>query len=727
MTKRRCEHGVCNQGKCVCDKCWTGKFCEVSVLDNTRFTSDSFEITVAPGSVGIPNKIIGQLTLQNIRTDQIWECGEFYFLLEGVQHDKFPIYVENSTGFIRFNRFNNFNWPKKIYHEIHTTVKLYTSPGKEIDSSQIIVSWNYFTRNEQEKPMTFQNNNFHLERSKRSVNSSNLRLLVNRSDAATNSLCPTEIIALSVQLGLPSGTDSITVELFGPTRSSIVYGFVEFIDISFIGTRISNTDFDINVQNTTVATDYEYKNIYTAVNLSSITVIDIPNIVEDYSLTLRFAVGLWPNNSIIDGMQFMCNCKVSQGTSVVNRTTTITSRQTCTVSQPELTILSNFPSIIPGDILLFQAEVYFTFGTGNYTFSAYIVGQSSTVGNFEVILGNGMNYAEGSEKKQYEDVAAPTYIITRQIDVQIEGLRNKNARATYLSKSDRSVKLNAYIQAKTLSPTRAIIGFRFRYSQAGAIFREIPIPVIADYRNFINVPNPTFNFSLTSGPASVETFAEIISTLILPPLSKQIYAVELSFDNVILGEFCYSTILSVGTGIINRSAGMRLYTDFVFQKITLLRKMAVISLGVMENPTTNSTDYYVIFKTIVRPRLDLAFPTISETQIHARVFITDIPQERKSISFSIVDEPVLPITASNSPKVNFYKIEPAQSEPMDAYYGIMVAEISWVENVTYRPVQLLLTVVGSTTKVVEQRFIMFGRSLITIVPNITNMSTVKQV
>lgn len=115
-----------------------------------------------------------------------------------------------------------------------------------------------------------------------------------------------------------------------------------------------------------------FQNTYTAVDLSSVTVIDIPNVVENYSLTLRFAVGLWSNNSIVDGMQFICNCKVSDGISVVTSTTTITSRKLCTVFQPELNMLSNFPYIVPGDILLFQAEAYFTFETGNYTVNSVL-------------------------------------------------------------------------------------------------------------------------------------------------------------------------------------------------------------------------------------------------------------------------------------------------------------------------------------------------------------------
>ncbi|KAH8871348.1 hypothetical protein KSF78_0006192 [Schistosoma japonicum] len=329
-----------------------------------------------------------------------------------------------------------------------------------------------------------------------------------------------------------------------------------------------------------------------------------------------------------------------------------------------------------------------------------------------------MSYADGYGKREYEDEIIATGVLTKQIDVKINGLRNKNARATYLSKSNRSVKLNAHIQATTFASTRSIVGFRLRYSPADNIFEEIQIPVIADYTSFKNVSNLTFNFSVTPDAAEVEKFTEVFFTLNLPPLSKQIYAVEVGYDNVSLGELCHSTVTKVGSGIKNRIIGMRLHTDFVIQNVIIFRRMAVVNLGVLENPTTSSTNYFIEFKMILRPSVNQAYPTVSMTKINARVFITSMPTKLQTITFSIINNPIPPITVTNSPQVNFYKIEPAQSEPMDTYNAIMYAEITWVEKVIYSPVNITLKVVGSDTKVTEQRFISVGRSLVTVIPSI---------
>lgn len=83
-----------------------------------------------------------------------------------------------------------------------------------------------------------------------------------------------------------------------------------------------------------------------------------------------------------------------------------------------------------------------------------------------------------------------------------------------------------------------------------------PIILLFDSLLCPQASNPTFNFSGISNPAKVETFAEVFFSLRLPPLSKQIYAVEVGFDNVSLGEFCYSTITEVGKGITNRITGV---------------------------------------------------------------------------------------------------------------------------------------------------------------------------
>ncbi|CAH8582790.1 unnamed protein product [Heterobilharzia americana] len=133
---------------------------------------------------------------------------------------------------------------------------------------------------------------------------------------------------------------------------------------------------------------------------------------------------------------------------------------------------------------------------------------------------------------------------------------NKNARVPSLPKSNRTVKLVAYIQATTFASTRAIIGFRINYSSASPIFKEIEVPIIADYRDFKNIWNPSFNFSLVSKATEVEKFFEVEFILTAPPASRQLYAVELGIGRVILGEICHCSITKVGTGINTRIPGV---------------------------------------------------------------------------------------------------------------------------------------------------------------------------
>ncbi|KAH8871347.1 hypothetical protein KSF78_0006191 [Schistosoma japonicum] len=264
MIEKRCNHGVCNQGKCLCDNCWQGEFCEISVSNNIRFTSNIFKFTVTQRDIGIPNIIIGRLTFRHLGNVQFKECEQVYFKLESVHNESLPIYVENSTGFVRLSSLSNYNWSRILYQKIYMTVKLFDSYNKEIDTSQILIFWKYFTTNDQiddfQKNAILTNSNLHLERFRRSVNPiTSMQILVTRSDAANNPLCPTEIIALSVQLGVPAGTTTITVEVFAPTKDSIFYGFVEFIDISYIGVRISPRNFAISIRNTSLENVYEYK------------------------------------------------------------------------------------------------------------------------------------------------------------------------------------------------------------------------------------------------------------------------------------------------------------------------------------------------------------------------------------------------------------------------------------------------------------------------------------
>ncbi|CAH8554806.1 unnamed protein product [Heterobilharzia americana] len=240
--------------------------------------------------------------------------------------------------------------------------------------------------------------------------------------------------------------------------------------------------------------------------------------------------------------------------------------------------------------------------------------------------------------------------------------------------------------------------------------------------------NPSFNFSLVSKATEVEKFFEVEFILTAPPASRQLYAVELGIGRVILGEICHCSITKVGTGINTRIPGMRLHTEYGLQKLTMLRTFATVHIGVLENPTTNNNnDYYIIFKVVVKARTDPAYPKFTATQMDTRLLIMKTPQEQRSVTFSIIDAAISPITALTSPVISLFKSEPPQSEPMVTYYTILHAEILWTEQVVYSPIRILLTIEGSASRVMEQKFVSIGRSLVTVVPINANMSIINNV
>ncbi|CAH8582775.1 unnamed protein product [Heterobilharzia americana] len=90
---------------------------------------------------------------------------------------------------------------------------------------------------------------------------------------------------------------------------------------------------------------------------------------------------------------------------------------------------------------------------------------------------------------------------------------------------------------------------------------------------------------------------------------------------------------------------MRLHTEYGLQKLTMLRTFATVHIGVLENPTTNNNnDYYIIFKVVVKARTDPAYPKFTATQMDTRLLIMKTPQEQRSVTFSIIDAAISPIT-----------------------------------------------------------------------------------
>nr|CAH8853124.1 unnamed protein product [Trichobilharzia regenti] len=709
---KKCQRGLCNQMKCVCEKCWKGEYCDISVIENIRFSKKVFEFHVLRNVTETPNEILGHLTLNGKTIDEVNECGgQIYFVLEEKTDSIFsPFYVENSTGFIRSNGLKNY-WINHSSSNLSINVKVFITPDKEMDTSQVIVFWN-------SSPSTVY---------KRSANPVGNDLRITTSYSKTTAWCIGEFIILTVQLGLPSGTTSISVKMSAPTYNSAFYGFTEFTGISNIGARILNRNFTINVMNVTGNSIYDRKTVATTVSLSDLMVDDIPNYTEDYTLTLQFIVGLWPNSSTIQGKLITTQCDVYRDNLTQTNVTTNTVGSACPVSSPDITILSNIAYIVPGDIVLFEAEVLLVSEMGNYMFSVYTIGQSATISNFNITLKNGMSYTQGPGTRQYKDGVLKKCVLAKQIDIDVIGLKSLYAMALSLPKSDRSVRLVAYIQTTSFASTRAILGFRMRHSVTSVLFQEIQVPIIADYRNFKTVLQPSMDLSMQPNVVEVEKFAEIQVAINIPPTSKQLYAFEVSLTRAILGEICYASVVEVGSGITTRIPGMRLHVEYEMQKLTILRTLATVHIGVLENPTNSSQDYYIVFKIVVKARSDPAYPTVTETQMDTRYLIMGSSQRQDSIIFSIINTAIPPITAVDSPQINIYRSEPPQTEPMDTYQAIVNAEISWSEQVIYSPIKFSFSITGSSSTVLEQKFISIGRSLVTLVPINANMSIVNNI
>ncbi|VDQ12688.1 unnamed protein product [Trichobilharzia regenti] len=117
----------------------------ILVIENIRFSKKVFEFRVLRNVTETPNEILGHLTLNGKTIDEVNECGgQIYFVLEEKTDSIFsPFYVENSTGFIRSDGLKNY-WINHSSSNLSINVKVFITPDKEMDTSQVIVFWNSF-------------------------------------------------------------------------------------------------------------------------------------------------------------------------------------------------------------------------------------------------------------------------------------------------------------------------------------------------------------------------------------------------------------------------------------------------------------------------------------------------------------------------------------------------------------------------------------------------------
>ncbi|VDP43024.1 unnamed protein product [Schistosoma mattheei] len=347
-------------------------------------------------------------------------------------------------------------------------------------------------------------------------------------------------------------------------------------------------------------------------------------------------------------------------------------------------------------------------------FSVYSVGQSATIASLNLEKGEGFNkYEAKSMMKTTQEEVLSDSIITKRIDMFVEELRNTYGLLYHASRESKTVKLVVYIQILNKPSTRVIIGFRVHASNRKVIYEECNIPIVA---NSNDKGKASYIENNHSAQVETEKVGEINFKISFPSNSMQTYSLKLKFNKFILGEICYATITDIGTGIRQRIIGMRLHTSYSTHGINKLRSEATVYLGLVENPTDDTTKHYITLNVKIKPHQEKSFPNVFTTQLITDFILSSGQKETSSLSFKVTKSKPQVIPSHKRPIAVLTVLNPITNVRTKNYYTTVFAVITWSEMILYSPVSIILQTSSHESELIEQQFCSIGKALETVVP-----------
>uniref|UniRef100_A0A094ZZV2 Uncharacterized protein n=1 Tax=Schistosoma haematobium TaxID=6185 RepID=A0A094ZZV2_SCHHA len=591
-------------------------------------------------------EIIGQLTLVKSMNPFIL-CRKLKFTLEH-NSSGLPIYLDSSTGVLRASQ---SLWQKQKDKTLLLSVTVKSiDHDKFSDSASVIISWKdeYVSGNHNSKtgyderdrvPEKVEKQMPKLKIATRSfIRSHPIELELTREDIKpTENVCHGQAWSITAKIIFPPGNHNVHIELLAPRYVNDLCGYVKYFGVSFIGHHIKIGKINLTKLNHLGTTPDDSEQLQQIIlEFENVEVEKAMSPIPDpFSVYLKFAMIMLETVSLPVDAKLKAVILLGTKDLVLIGLLRMIYSKTCPTLPIELNISSYPKKMVPTDITIVTADVFLPILNENYTFSVYSVGQSATIASLNLEKGEGFNkYEAKSMMKTTQEEVLSDSIITKRIDMFVEELRNTYGLLYHASRESKTVKLVVYIQILNKPSTRVIIGFRVHASNRKVIYEECNIPIVAN-SNDKGKFQASYIENNHSAQVETEKVGEINFKISFPSNSMQTYSLKLKFNKFILGEICYATITDIGTGIRQRIIGMRLHTSYSTHGINKLRSEATVYLGLVENPTDDTTKHYITLNVKIKPHQEKSFPNVFTTQLITDFILSSGQKETSSLSFKV--------------------------------------------------------------------------------------------
>ncbi|KAF6771742.1 hypothetical protein AHF37_09938 [Paragonimus kellicotti] len=401
----------------MCNACWTGIACNVPANNPPRFTEKHYRFVV--GSSNEPD-MTGRAVGKVIAVDadsQTAECGQIVYELNQ-DKNAYLFTIDSSTGEIWFERSTNHQSNYGISVRARNTGVF----SGDFDEALVEIIQQEELPDNLVSPAIVENKIEKLIRRKRAAVNPPPELtfqITKLPPATTEEMCIGCSWKIQLTVGIPSGTQNPTIELFGAMNDTIASGFVRGVVLKSQGSRITSTT---SMTTTNIDTSSTYGVTHLSVVLGQLQVSSTAGTAtSDFEIALEYETGLSGAVGLDEGTKLTCGAGA-----LLNETLWIgVMNVKVTAKSPPKFTLNNCPATVrPGDVIYLSLSAFLPFSAGDYSFLIESLATSLSIADAEAVMGRGFLTTPGTITKKRTLNVLDRLVLGQSVQIDIKNARN---------------------------------------------------------------------------------------------------------------------------------------------------------------------------------------------------------------------------------------------------------------------------------------------------------------
>ncbi|KAF7261726.1 hypothetical protein EG68_00895 [Paragonimus skrjabini miyazakii] len=266
--------------------------------------------------------------------------------------------------------------------------------------------------------------------------------------ATTEDMCIGCSWKVQLTVGIPSGTRSPTIELFGAMNDTIAFGFVRNVVLKSQGSKITST---ITMTTSAIGSTTPYGVTHLSVVLGQLQVSNTAGTAtSDFEVVLEYETGL---SSVVSLAE---DAILTGGAGALLDETLwigVMNIRVKSKSPPKFT-LKNCPATArPGDVIYISLSAFLPFAAGDYSFLIESLSTSLSIADAEVVMGRGFQSTTGDITKKRTLNVLDRLALGQSVQIDIKNAKNALANDVTASEEERGMTINAYVQVSPFAST----------------------------------------------------------------------------------------------------------------------------------------------------------------------------------------------------------------------------------------------------------------------------------